>query len=168
MGSLVVDLVRYHDEPSLGTVAPIPECVLLPPDAAEATWQRTMPFLRRAMKEAQGELTESAIRAGVACQIMSVWVVMRENELLGVLLTQVVEYPSSLRSLQITLMSGSKFRLWMGIALDELLMFAKTEHCTRLEAIGRKGLSKLLAPCGFEPAYQTVIREVTSGKKRRR
>jgi hypothetical protein len=120
------------------------------------------------MQEANGELTESSIRAGVACTLMTVWVVMRENELLGVLLTQVVEYPSSLRSLQITLMSGTRFRLWMGVALDELLLFAKQERCTRLEAIGRKGLSKLLAPCGFEPAYQTVIREVTVGKKRRR
>jgi len=135
-----------------------------------AVWIRLVPYFQEALKFCHGELSESSIKALVAADRQQVWVALAGEgaELLGVILTEVTEYPC-LRVLRIVLLQGISFRDWSGHARVALEIFAREQGCERLEASGRKGLARLLAPLGFEVAYTTLIMEVKQhGKERRR
>jgi hypothetical protein len=135
-----------------------------------AVWVRLTPYLKTALDHCYGELSESSIKALVAADRQQIWVALAGEgaELLGVILTEVTEYPC-LRVLRIVLLQGISFRDWSGHARVALEIFAREQGCERLEASGRKGLARLLAPLGFEVAYTTLIMEVKQhGKERRR
>lgn len=134
-----------------------------------AVWIRLVPYFQEALKFCHGELSESSIKALVAADRQQVWVALAGDgaELLGVILTEISEYPC-LRVLRIVLLQGISFRDWSGHARVALEIFAREQGCERLEASGRKGLTRLLAPLGFEPVYTTLILEVRNGKIRRR
>jgi hypothetical protein len=136
-----------------------------------AVFVRLTPYFAEALKHCHGELSESSIKAYIAADKMQVWVALAGDgaELLGVILTECTEYPC-LRVLRIVLLQGISFRDWGGHARVALEAYARENQCERLEASGRKGLTRLLAPLGFEPAYVTLIMEVRNhnGKIRRR
>jgi len=133
-------------------------------------WARLTPYFAEALKHCYGELSESSIKALIAADKMQVWIALSGEgaELLGCMLTEVTEYPT-LRVLRIVLLQGISFKDWGGHARVALEIFAREQGCERLEASGRKGLTRLLAPLGFEPVYTTLIMEVRQhGKERRR
>jgi hypothetical protein len=132
-------------------------------------WARLTPYFAEALKHCYGELSESSIKALIAADKMQVWVALAGEgaELLGCMLTECTEYPA-LRVLRIVLLQGINFKSWSGHARVALEIFAREQGCERLEASGRKGLARLLAPLGFEPVYTTLILEVRNGKIRRR
>jgi len=135
-----------------------------------AVWVRLTPYLQEALRYCHGELSESSIKALVAADRQQIWVALAGDgaELLGVILTEVSEYPT-LRVLRIVLLQGINFKDWSGHARVALEIFAREQGASRLEASGRKGLARLLAPLGFEVAYTTLIMEVRNhGKERRR
>jgi hypothetical protein len=126
-----------------------------------AVFARLVPYLRDALRFCHGELSESSIKAFVAADRQQLWIALAGDgaELLGVILTEISEYPT-LRVLRIVLLQGIRFRDWSGHARVALEIFARENQCERLEASGRKGLARLLAPLGFEVAYTTLILEV--------
>jgi hypothetical protein len=133
-------------------------------------WARLVPYFTEALKWCHGELSESSIKALIAADRAQVWVALagESAELLGTILTEVTEYPC-LRVLRVVLLQGVSFKDWGGYARVALEAYAREHGCERLEASGRKGLTRLLAPLGFEPAYVTLIMEVRQhGKIRRR
>lgn len=136
-----------------------------------AVWVRLTPYLQEALRYCHGELSESSIKALIAADKMQVWVALAGEgaELLGVILTELSEYPC-MRVLRIVLLQGIHFKDWSGHARVALEIFAREQGASRLEASGRKGLARLLAPLGFEVAYTTLIMEVRNhnGKERRR
>ncbi len=134
-----------------------------------SVWARIVPFFRAALEYCHGELSESAIKALVGHDKQQVWISLAgdNSELVGAMLTEVTEYPC-LRVLRIVLLQGIAFKNWSGQARVALEEYAREMKCERLEASGRKGLTRLLAPLGFEPAYTTLIMEVRpNGQKRR-
>jgi len=135
-----------------------------------AVWVRLTPYLQEALRYCHGELSESSIKALVAADRQQIWVALAGDgaELLGVILTELSEYPC-MRVLRIVLLQGIHFKDWSGHARVALEIFAREQGASRLEASGRKGLARLLAPLGFEVAYTTLIMEVKQhGKERRR
>ena len=133
-------------------------------------WVRLTPYLQEALRHCHGELSESSIKALVAADRQQIWVALAGEgaELLGVIVSECTEYPC-LRVLRIVLLQGISFRDWGAHARVALEIFAREQGCERLEASGRKGLARLLAPLGFEVAYTTLIMEVRNhGKERRR
>jgi len=136
-----------------------------------AVWIRLVPYITEALRWCNGELSESSIKALIAAEKMQVWIALSGEgaELLGVIISEITEYPC-LRTLRIVLLQGTAFRDWSGHARVALESYAREHQCERLEASGRKGLTRLLAPLGFEPAYVTLIMEVRNhnGKIRRR
>ena len=58
-------------------------------------WVRLVPYLQEALRYCHGELSESSIKALVAADRQQIWVALAGEgaELLGVILTEVTEYP---------------------------------------------------------------------------
>lgn len=134
-----------------------------------AVWMRLVPYFNAALEHCHGELSESSIKGLIAHNKQQVWVCLAGDsaELLGAILTEISEYPC-LRVLRIVLLNGINFKDWSGIARAALEDYAREMGCARLESSGRKGLTRLLAPLGFEVAYTTLIMEVRpNGQKRR-
>lgn len=130
-----------------------------------AVWIRLVPYITEALRWCNGELSESSIKALIAAEKMQVWIALSGEgaELLGVIISEITEFPC-LRTLRIVLLQGTAFRDWSGFARVALEAFARENQCQRLEASGRKGLARLLAPLGFSVAYTTLIYELPRPK----
>lgn len=134
----------------------------LTPNDAIAAWSRVEPYLKMGIEHSRGELTIETVRTLVQIGRMQVWVALHGSLPLGAMLTEVVVYPNA-TALRVVLLGGVQLRKWANLACTELANFGAQYKIDRIEAIGRKGLVKVLGPLGFEPTYVTLIKEVTHG-----
>lgn len=130
---------------------------------ATATWAKTEPILLRGVERSHGEMTMSSLKTLITLGNMQLWIVLQENQLLGVLVTETVQYPS-MRSVRVVIMAGERLRLWAQDAITALHAFAFEQRATRIEAVGRRGLAKVLDSYGFKNIYTTLALEVPYGQ----
>lgn len=140
----------------------------IPADKVGAVWLLARPYIDAAMKHTKGELDSQTLLEWCSSYKGQLWVVYdtQNSKVIGAAVTSVVDYPL-FSSLQVVAMGGTGFRRWSDKLYLAMLDFAKTCKCSRMEAVGRKGLGRLLAPYGFEQAYVTFIKEVAYGESDR-
>jgi hypothetical protein len=123
-------------------------------------------FLQSALDHSRGEISVADIYKLVRMQRMQLWLVMDViNEvpmreiLLGVIVTEVIDYPST-SSLRIVALGGERFSEWEVQADDLLVDFARRNNLDRIEIVGRKGWVRKLSKLGYEEAYTIVVKEL--------
>ena len=119
-----------------------------------------MQYAQRALDHARGELTVDQVLYGVASGKYQLWLVAKVDGLLGQAVTELVQYPNVL-VLRVVLLSGKEMPSWQTLLDEELSAFARREGATRMEAVGRRGLSRTLAPLGFKESYTVMTKELT-------
>lgn len=88
--------------------------------------------------------TMQSLIAEVTAQEVVVWAIVRDQDVRGVVGTEIVESPSGLRSLIIRFCVGKKLNEWVHL-LDEIEAFARASGCQRIETWARKGWAKHLS-----------------------
>lgn len=113
-----------------------------------------------------GEVEPKQIIDGLPSGRYQMWLVSNDNEIVAVAVTEVVSYPAR-SALRIVALSGTGFDNW-GLVLSELLeSFARCVNAKHIEAIGRRGLERLLKPLGYEARYVVVAKELNYGENGR-
>ena len=132
---------------------------------ATEEWKRLiLPSLARALEYAEGEITAEQLFERASKGLAQLWLVADANMgILGVAGTEVVEYPGY-SALRVIALAGTGFDTWGDRLLNELLSYAHRYGLVRIEACGRRGLERLLAPLGFKQKYIVITREVDNGQ----
>lgn len=137
------------------------EVVRLPVAAIPGSWILLEPFIRKALGFAQGELDAGSLLELACRSKIQVWVIYAPEERLvvGVATTSVEQYPL-LSALRVITLGGEGFSNWWPLLHERLVLFARTEGCRHIEAVGRKGLGRLVDGFGFKPKYTTFVKEL--------
>ena len=104
-------------------------------------YKQIQPLLKKALTKAP-EYNEEAVLAKVLNGTSQMWLA-EDDELLGITITEGVQYPEYL-ALNIHLLGGTRLKEWMEIGLEKIQQFAKDSGCKEISLSGRKGWEKLL------------------------
>lgn len=142
----------------------------VPADKIWHVWNSVEPDLKRAVEKAFGEMTLGDVRRRLELGDMTLWLVWEGGPgtaaLKGSAVTEVLSYPR-LTAVRITLLGGEEMGLWWQFLLDGLESYSRAIKADRLEAVGRKGLSRSLARMGFKQKYVVMVKEVNNGQNGR-
>jgi hypothetical protein len=94
-------------------------------------------------------LTVRDIIRSVYKRVETPWVIEREDELMGVALTQTVQYPQRV-TIRINTLAGHSLEEWVDEALKAFEDWAIALGITYFEYYGRLGFNKFLKPHGYK------------------
>lgn len=127
----------------------------IPPNAVESLWRFAEPYIKRALDHTFGELSPDDIRNMCVRQDMQLWMVSRDNRMVGAGTTQIVCYPQ-VKVCRIVTLSGAEFDKWMDIAHMNLEMWAESLGCEAMEGYCRKGFVQKVMAIGYKHRYCVV------------
>lgn len=132
-------------------------------------WSHAETFVAEALKHSQGEMSLADAAAGVCSGKIQLWLVVEEGaqEIIGAATTEIIQYPQT-RALRVITIGGKRFQEWASLMNRRFEQMASLENCTRIEAVGRQGLSRMLIPYGFSKAYVFLTKEVPGNVQNRR
>lgn len=134
------------------------------PDKLSECWPLCAPLLDRAVAESRGRYDLEALRVQIFAGNQHLWIILKENdELAAAFTTEFANYPCRLMLSVVFCGSddslGGSAELW-GYAMGQLKEWARLAGCSGVEAVGRRGWARLMAPQGFEEVYITIESEV--------
>lgn len=123
------------------------------PENIELAWKDIVNFIEEGVKYCDGKYTVEDIFKLILKHQIILWVVYNDGEgkAIGCVLTQVIDYPK-VRALSVFLLAGHSFKQIM-LVYDDLIQYAKSIGCAKLELSGRPGWEKLLKPLNFEKTH---------------
>jgi hypothetical protein len=116
-------------------------------------WSRAKPLVERALKYAGGTHTAEDILDAILAKTMQLWMGER-----SAIVTEIMVYPQ-LTSCRIFLAAGQKAELRDVLRL-KVEAFALEQGATRMEIIGRRGWTRVLADAGYTPASAVITKEL--------
>ena len=131
----------------------------VPPKSVAKLWGKLEPFVGRALAFAQGEFLSEDIGNSLKNGNMQAWMVCEDKHVLGLFITEVIEYPR-FTSLRVVTTTGTRFDSWSGVLDACLTKFAAEQGCSRIEATGRRGWVRKMADFGYIGAYTTVVKNL--------
>ena len=105
-------------------------------------WSFAEKHLKKSVKRSYGRTNTNDIFQECLMGQSHLWIFYRDDEfpeLIGCGITQINEYPSGLRMLNIDHLSGKNQELWTKEGLDKVESFAVDAGCDGIEALGRPG-----------------------------
>lgn len=131
-------------------------------DAIVPMWSRVQPFIESALYHNQGELTLLDVLNGLIEGVFHLIVLTDSQDTIQcVAVTEFISYPQY-DSLRIILLAGSKSKEWDDRLDVVMVRWAQTNDVTRIEALCRPALSKVLRPWGYTQAYVVMTKLVDS------
>jgi hypothetical protein len=122
-------------------------------------WHYALPYIKRALDHASGEVSPEDLQRGCESRDMQLWLVASGNRVVGAVTTEIVVYPRRKHCRVITL-AGSGFADWIELCDNVLAQFAKAQGCDALEAHVRKGFVPKLADLAWRHKHSTVVKEL--------
>lgn len=118
---------------------------------AKKIWPKVEPFLVSAMMKWLPLYRSSDLLDNVQEDKMQLWIITdnKEEKLYGAGLTQIHAYPLA-KLLNVFLLGGKDMKKWKNDFPAAVELFAKSQGCEYLQAIGRRGWTYI--PNGFESA----------------
>jgi len=112
----------------------------------------------RAVRLTTGRTTpKKIIRQGARAEVQF-WVAMRaETEILAVVITELIDYPTGKKALRILLAEGQEMRIWTPW-FGEIEAEAKDQGCSVIEYHGRPGWSHIFPE--FRELYRAYEKEI--------
>lgn len=130
----------------------------VPPGYLDLVWGRASALLDPAVRRVSGQYTVLDVRAALQAFRMQLWIAVGDGDrIVGAIVTQISDYPS-LRALTLLLVGGERIRAWIASAVSALTDWARGAGCARVEAAGRRGWMRVLAPYG-ETSLQATFRK---------
>lgn len=124
--------------------------------AVDDIWQEALPLIEKALHYSDGKYTTDHILKFLKSRDMQLWVVFNNAGMKGIIVTQIVNYPTEKR-LCIVLLAGISFKSWMHSCWYLIKEWAKNEGCVSCEIFGRPGWEKVIKKLGFEKIH-TVLK----------
>jgi len=122
----------------------------------EFVWEQVTHFIQAALDRTEGELDLSDIHHDLINRNMQLWVLTDNGEIIGALVTQIMEYPK-MTACRIVAMGGEVSGEFDPV--DEILSeWAKELECERMEIVGRKGWTRAIKHLGYNEAYSYVTK----------
>ncbi len=137
------------------------EITSIPTKLVHTYWYDLYKYIDSALMHSLGEVTSVQLLEMILAEKAQLWGVAREGIFIGAAVTEVVQYPNT-SALRITTLGGEGMAKWVDDMGKVLEKFAKSIGASRIEAVGRKGFIRRLAPLGYRPAYTIMIKEVES------
>lgn len=130
---------------------------LLVPEQTNGLWAQIEPFISVALVHADGQQSAEQLRQRLNKGDYQAWIVRDPKEIAAICTSCVVEYRNH-KVLSIVTLGGRGIQEWGPLLNESMGNFARMMHLQKLEAIGRKGLTKLLEPLGFKETATVVSR----------
>jgi len=136
--------------------------VLTTPQQALEYWPTISPYLTRVIDHGLGESTITDYMAKILNYQAQCWVVLDEEKIVGVGLTQFLVY-SQYKTLHILAFSGDDFDQQAKV-FPTVVEFARANDCKAIEQYGRKGWAKVLPKYipQFEESYTVMRYDLTT------
>jgi hypothetical protein len=124
------------------------EVSLVPVEYIESVWPSIEEYAKGAAMYTYGRFTSDDIKQGVLTKPQQLWVAFDNDEMYGMVVTEVSEYPQ-LKTLVMHFTGGKDLIKWKSSMLKLLQRFAKDHGCNVIESYGREGWGKVFAEDGF-------------------
>ena len=127
----------------------------------DMVWEQCVPFIEKAEKQSQEEMTAEDIYFKVKEKDMQLWVVFNEEtDVLAVVTTELVNYPRK-KVCRIVTLGGEKIEDWVH-SISIIEDWAIENNCQAMETFCRKGFKKKLQIYGYEETYIVLGKELTT------
>lgn len=132
----------------------------VPPTLKAMALSECNKMLKRAAKYSGGRVEASDLAELVLIGKMDMFVALQGTKHIGVVLTEVVEYPR-LSALNVAVVSGGDFGKWSKPMLDILEQHARLNGCCMITGTGRRGWMRRLGDWyGDKEVYVTVEKRI--------
>ena len=115
---------------------------LVQPKDIPTIWSFAEKHLKKRVNRSYGRISLNDLFTECVMGQSHLWIFYRDDEypdLIGCGITQINDYPSGLRMLNIDHLSGKNQELWTKDGLKKVESFAKDSGCDGIEALGRPG-----------------------------
>lgn len=131
----------------------------IPHQLIERMWPFAEPYVKRALDHAAGEITPDDLKNGCLNRDIQLWMVSKDNRVVGAATTEIIVYPNKKHCRVITI-AGSQFEDWVDQMDAALADWAASIGCDALEAHVRKGFVKRLATLQYKHLHSVVIKSL--------
>jgi len=114
---------------------------LIMPDQLMIIWDDVEKYLRKSCKRSKGRVTTQDILYQCLNNEASLWISFDTGNLkiIGCAVTQISDYPSGKRMLNLDHVAGKNMSSWFDDGLKILEKWAKDNKCSGIEGVGREG-----------------------------
>ena len=141
---------------------------LVHPSLVDHCWVDAGYYLNKAAKGSRGRYDIFDIKRDIYSGAQHLWILFRgDDDMIAAVTTQFFSYPGR-KNLSIAFIGSNDEMGWVkyrGIILDTIERFAIENGCDGIEATGRQGWVKLLAPYGWEKTFTVVEKDLRGGMK---
>jgi hypothetical protein len=104
-------------------------------------WDECEKILIRSCKRSNGRVNTKDIYYNFLKNNNSIWIVFNKSDLkiIGCLVTEIMNYPSGIKMLNIDHIAGKYMERWIDRGLEVLTSWSKDNQCVGIEGVGRKG-----------------------------
>lgn len=134
----------------------------LPQEAIETLWRFAEPYVKRSLDHTFGEIAAEDIKELCLRGEAQLWMIQKENRIVGAGTTTLVNYPQ-MRVCRIITLAGSEFDAWKDMAHMQIELWAESQGCEGVEAYVRKGFVPKLLEIGYKHRY-AVVHKSLKGK----
>lgn len=133
----------------------------IPSELLSRFWPYAVPFIKRALDRATGELTIDDMREAARAAQIQLWLVHDGTRICGAATTEIIRFPSRNR-LRVITVGGEDFDLWASTLDLKLREWALTHRCDGIEAYVRKGFVVKLRSLGYRHKISQVWKPITA------
>jgi len=134
------------------------QLMMVPPQLIERTWPIVEHFFEGAPAWWTARYDKESVRTLFLEGHMQLWCANDEDHILGVLVTELRNYPL-MKICNIVLLVGTDMPRWMH-HLETVELWARREKAEFIHAVGRPGLKRVLKPWGYEQEAVALVKNL--------
>ena len=117
------------------------EISLVLPGQVSIMWKECEKILQKSCKRSNGRISPMDIYYRCIENRSSLWIIFESEtmDIIGCAVTQLHDYPTKLRMLNIEHVAGKRYEEWVDEGFKTLYKWAKDNKCDGIEALGRAG-----------------------------
>tara|TARA_Y100000592_G_scaffold3696_1_gene5323 strand:+ start:162 stop:632 length:471 start_codon:yes stop_codon:yes gene_type:complete len=114
---------------------------LVLPGQVSLIWKECEKILEKSCKRSGGRVSTMDLYMNCIGNKSSLWIIFEPDtmKIIGCAITQLHDYPTKLRMLNIEHVAGGRYEEWVDRGFKTLYKWAKDNKCDGIEAIGRAG-----------------------------
>lgn len=130
----------------------------IPVERIDNIWTRISPYIASFVSRSFGRYEIEDVLGAVRDGIFQIWVVVSQDEIRAVLITQIYDFPR-LRELQIIMCAGKNRHEWFHL-LKKIENYAADIKAQRISAVIRLGWQKELMNVGYKKTHLYLEKEI--------
>ncbi len=135
------------------------EVSIVPTEAVPLILSEIRPLVELLAPSIREQYTVDNLIDYVLTGYYDLWVVIRDNKIVGFIMARIIELPLS-RYLSLQFAAGHGIRETSDEIIRVLTSYARDAGCSHIEMLGRKGWARYYKRYGFETAYVAIKKEV--------